>query len=119
MADSDAVRQQRRRRHRAGDHSMCRRDCGDGGGSLRIAPVPAGAGRDLDPAAALRDLAVQLQAAYDADPGNALLAKELRTTLLALSPSREAGVDAEFKLLMQELSRPVPRDQDGDWRDGR
>jgi hypothetical protein len=111
VADSDAVRQQRRRHHRAGDHSQCRRDCQDGRASLRAAPVPDGAGENLDPGAALRDLAAQLQAAYSADPGNAVLAREYRSTLLALLPAREAGVDAEMRLLMETLSTPVPRDE--------
>jgi hypothetical protein len=117
MADSDAVRQQRRRRHRAGDHSMCRRGCQDARPSLKIAEVPAGSGESLDSAAALRDLAAQLQEAYRADPGNALLARELRNTLLVLMPSREAGVDAELRLLMGELSRPVPDGPPPSWND--
>jgi hypothetical protein len=118
MADSDAVRQQRRRHHRAGDHSMCRRGCQDGRAPVKIAEVPAGSGESLDAGGALRDLAVQLQAAYQADPGNALLARELRSTLLALAPSPGAAADAEWQALMAELSRPVPRDRAGEWRDG-
>lgn len=117
MADSDAVRQARRRRHRQGDHSMCRRSCGDGRASPRIAEVPAGAGENLDSGAALRDLAAGLMAAYRADPGNALLAREARQTLLVLLPSREAGVEAEMALLMRELSRPVPYSESNSWRD--
>jgi hypothetical protein len=66
----------------------------------------------------MRDLAVQLQAAYSADPGNALLARELRATLLALSPSQDAAADAEWKALMAEMSRPVPRSETKDWLDG-
>jgi hypothetical protein len=118
MADSDAVRQQRRRHHRAGDHSMCREGCQDSRGPVRIPVVAPGSGQDLDPAAALRDLAAQLQAAYAAAPDNALLAKELRQTLLALSPSPGAAADAEWRALMGEMARPVPRDQTGDWLDG-
>jgi hypothetical protein len=115
MADSDAVRQQRRRRHQAGDHTMCRRGCKDSRASVTIAKVPTGSGRDIDPSLALRDLAVGLQAAYRADPGNGLLARELRMTLLALRPSREAGVDDELAALMRDLARPVPASETEPW----
>jgi hypothetical protein len=118
MSDSSAVRQQRYRRHKAGDHSACRRGCNDARASRRKQVLPARSGEDLDPAAALRDLAAQLQAAYEADPGNGLLARELRQTLLVLMPSRDAGVDAELRALMADLSRPVPRSETGDWLDG-
>jgi hypothetical protein len=113
MGDSDAVRQMRRRRHKGGDHSMCRRACQDAQASVRIAPVPAGSGEDLDPAAALRDLAAQLQAASAADPANAILAREYRSTLLALLPSSDAAADAEWAAMMAELSRPVKPDDLG------
>jgi hypothetical protein len=118
MADSDAVRQARRRHHRAGDHSMCRQGCQVRGASVRIAPVPEGSGQNLDPSAALRDLAAQLRAACEADPSNAVLAREYRATLMALLPSPGAGIDGEFKALMAELSKPVPRSETGDWLDG-
>lgn len=114
MADSDAVRQQRRRHHQAGDHSMCRRGCKESRASVTIAEVPAGSGRDIDPSAALRDLAAGLQEAYRTDPGNGLLARELRMTLLALRPPRDAGVDDELAALMRDLARPVPFSETGD-----
>jgi hypothetical protein len=62
----------------------------------------------------MRDLALQLRGAYEADPANAVLAREYRQTLLALMPSRGGGVDAELRLLMGELSRPAR----GDWPPG-
>jgi hypothetical protein len=111
------VRQARRRRHKAGDHSTCRRGCQDARGSLKIAEVPAGSGESLDPGAALRNLACQLQAACAADPGNSALAREYRSTLLALLPAKDAAMDAEWGRLMAELSRPVPRSQTRDWFD--
>jgi hypothetical protein len=117
MADSDAVRQQRRRRHRSGDHSMCRRGCQDARTSPRIAEVPSGSAENFDPAGALRALARRLEAAYGADPSNGLLAKELRQTLVLLLPTRDAAVDAEWKQIMGELSRPVPRSETPDWFD--
>lgn len=48
---------------------------------LQVAPV-------ADAEAELRELGGQLAAAYRADPGNALLARELRMTLQALLPVR-------------------------------
>jgi hypothetical protein len=108
MADSDALRQMRRRRHKQGDHHLCRDGCQNPQGSLRIVPVPPGSAENFDPASALRDLAAQLEQAYRADPANALLAKELRQTLLVLLPAREAGVDAELRQLMTDLGRPDP-----------
>jgi hypothetical protein len=87
---------------------MCGRGCSESRVAVTIAEVPAGTGRDIDPSAALRDLAAGLQAAYRADPGNGLLARELRMTLLALRPPRDAGVDAELAALMRDLGKPVP-----------
>jgi hypothetical protein len=97
---------------------MCRQNCQDARPSLRIAPVPAGSGKDLDPAVSLRDLARQLEVAYRADPGNAVLARELRSTLLVLMPSVDAAMDHEWQQLMSTLSRPVPRSETRDWLDG-
>jgi hypothetical protein len=115
MSDSDAMRQQRRRHHLAGDHSMCRRSCKDARASLTIAPVPAGSAENLDPAGALRELAAQLGAACAADPANAILAREYRATLLSLLPSPDAAMDAEWKAIMAELSRPVPGSPPREW----
>jgi hypothetical protein len=115
MSDSDAVRQMRRRRHKGGDHSMCRRGCQDARVPLQLAPVPVGSGEDLDPVTGLRDLAAQLQAACRADPMNSALARELRSTLLALMPSNDGAMDREWRRLVDELSRPAPgRDDDLD-----
>ena len=41
-------------------------------------------GGDLDPAASLRALARRLEAAHEEDPSNAMVARELRATLLVL-----------------------------------
>lgn len=77
----------RSRAHRAGDHSLCRR-CPDArieGRAPQVAllpQVPAVPG--LDPAAELRALAARQVAAHEADPGNALLGRELRMTLREL-----------------------------------
>ena len=97
MADSGSVRTQRYRLHRAGDHSLCRRPCGVQKPELALPPS-----RPLDAAQELRELAGRLVAAHEADPGNALLARELRLTLQALSGGKPADDDLES--LFAELS---------------
>jgi hypothetical protein len=100
MADSGATRTRRWKLHKAGDHSECK-----GCDALSAPPVPsvpgdAGAG-PVDVRAALEAQARRLEAACEANPGSALLEKELRATLLALRGPREADdelakFDAEF-----------------------
>jgi hypothetical protein len=90
MADSGALRQQRYKRHRAGDHSLCRR-C-DGRSAVAVPSVPGDA--RVDPGASLEALAARLEAAHEADPGNAQIARELRATLMVLRG--EAAVGNEF-----------------------
>lgn len=89
MADSDAVRSARYRRHRQNDHSMCKH--------LRNMPVPAPEIRngiaDLDPVAELRNLADRLETAHIADPANVGVARELRLTLSALMGLPGGGVE--------------------------
>jgi len=82
VADSGALRMRRRRQHLSGDHSLCRR-C-DGGGPRAALSAVAGASPCSDPAGELAALAGRLVAASVADPGNAMLARELRATLVAL-----------------------------------
>ena len=86
MADSTALRVRRARAHKAGDHSLCRR-CSVVRGEapqrvMALPSVPAVA--EFDPAAEMRNLAVRLVAAHEADPPNTLLARELRMTLREL-----------------------------------
>lgn len=90
---------------------MCRRSCAQSRGTAGIAEVPAASADNLDPLAALRQLALDLQAAYRADPANATLARELRSTLLSLAPRRDDGVDIEWAALMREMSTPVPAEE--------
>ncbi len=90
VADSGAVRQQRYKAHRRGDHHLCKRDCQRG----PLYPVPAEvqaafparsqAVTEFDPVLALRDLAARLEGVHVADPSNAAIARELRATLLAI-----------------------------------
>jgi hypothetical protein len=56
-----------------------------------------------DPIAELRRLAGRLRDAHVADPGNALLARELRMTLQTLTGGRSDG-DAELESLFAEFS---------------
>jgi len=99
MADSDALRTRRRRAHAAGDHSLCKR-CA----AVRIEAegeeIPA------DDAGKLRWLAAGLARAYKADPGNALLARELRMTLQALLGRGDGpeGRDRDLDELFAEFS---------------
>lgn len=81
MADSDIVRSRRKRLHAAGDHSLCVR-CD----ALRATEEDvADAEPVTDPAAELAALAGRLVAASTSDPGNAMIARELRQTLLAMA----------------------------------
>ena len=81
MADSNAVRQQRKRAHAAGDHRLCR-----GCDALTVVvPLPAADGTEFDPPASLVALARRLEAAHEADPANANVARELRMTLMGLA----------------------------------
>jgi len=86
MADSEAVRSRRKRLHAAGDHSMCRRcPAVTGKATPRVAvlsPIPKAP--DLDAVAEMQTLALRLAAAHEAEPSNALLARELRMTLREL-----------------------------------
>lgn len=85
---------------------MCRHDRQPGPASPGIVPVPAGSGENLDPAAALRDLAVRLEAAHTADPSNCPLAEQLRVTLVTIAGSGEQA--DPLAGLTEFLSTPVP-----------
>jgi hypothetical protein len=82
MADSDAVRSQRKRAHARGDHHLCRHRV-----DPSPAPDPSLAGEVFDPAGELVALARRLAAASAADPANANLAKKLRQTLTVIPPA--------------------------------
>ena len=102
MADSGALRQRRSKAHKAGDHRLCKRSCA-AAARLRAVPVPARPD-EVDAAEGLAALARTLAAAYEADPGNALLARELRMTLQALRPAGKPAVDGDLADLFAELS---------------
>jgi hypothetical protein len=116
MADSDATRQARRRRHAAGDHSLCTKRCQAARTRAGIGEVPAGSAEDLDPKAALAELAHGLMDEWKADRRNSVLARELRQTLLVLVPRSDDGMQAAWNELIRELSTPVDTDDRYDGR---
>jgi hypothetical protein len=92
MPDSDAVRSRRKRLHATGDCSLCRHV--SRGGAQAALSVAAEADPCADPAGELAALAGRLAAAHRADPGNGVLARELRQTLQALmGGDPDAGLD--------------------------
>jgi hypothetical protein len=94
VADSNALRAKRHRRHKTGDHSFCRPDCGNSPerqlSPVRLISLPSG---DLDPRAEMTALARRLAAAHEADPQRADVARELRATLLAIEAADPAAAD--------------------------
>ena len=97
MADSDALRMRRSRRHKAGDHSLCR-NCA----ALKLAaPVPCG--EVTDASSEMRQLAHRMAEAHRADPSNAILGAELRKTLLELMPKANGNADADLTGLFGAL----------------
>lgn len=106
MADSEALRARRSRKHRAGDHSLCRR-CpaarGDAGAAEAVPSLPRSpAPPKFDAAAEMRDLAARMAAAHRQDPANAILGAELRKTLLELMPKGKPA-DADLTGLLGAL----------------
>ena len=109
MADSDALRAQRYRRHRAGDHGICRGECAR---PKLVVQVPdAVPDADFDPVLLLRELAARLAGAYAQDPANAALARELRATLLAIPPPPDDEPD-----WLEELRKPYRERRHGEDR---
>jgi hypothetical protein len=88
---------ERSRKHKAGDHSLCKRCAVKRAATIPDPPVE-------DPDAVMRQLAGQLAAACRADPGNATLARELRMTLEALRDPGD-GMDRELKDFLAGFSR--------------
>lgn len=105
MADSTALRVRRTRAHKAGDHSLCTRCSvvrGESGPQAPVAvlrPRPA----KFDPQAEMRALAERLAAAHEAEPANALIARELRMTLAELMPKGAGKPDEDLTGLFEAL----------------
>src|SRR5450755_833364 len=99
MADSEAVRSRRKRLHKGGDHSLCRRCAavrGEAEPLREVTSLPQHPAEPLDPPAELRALASRLAHAHEADPANSLIARELRMTLQALLPKGDQNADADL-----------------------
>ena len=107
LADSGALRVRRARAHKAGDHSLCRR-CAAVRGEAGVPETVTLLGRppdvpELDPAAEMRRLAARLASAHESDPSNAIVAAELRKTLLELMPKGKPDADADLTGLFSAL----------------
>jgi hypothetical protein len=110
LADSEALRARRSRKHRAGDHSLCRRCAAvrgtvsiDNGTHVDFAPIQPPDAPGLDPSAEMRDLAARMVGAHRLDPANAILGAELRKTLLELMPKGKPEADADLTGLFGSL----------------
>jgi hypothetical protein len=104
VADSEALRQRRRKAHVQGDHSLCRRcTVVKPRPVFPVADLAPGCGEVTDAALELRQLAFRLVAAHQADPANGILAKELRATLVALLPKGKQDADADLTGLFGAL----------------
>lgn len=106
MADSGALRARRHRQHVAGNHALCRAGCGGTEqipeASPQIPEAQAGS-PELDPHSAMQELAAQLRLACAANPADAVLAREYRLTLQALTPPKDA--DDELSDLLASMQR--------------
>jgi hypothetical protein len=99
MADDGATRTRRWKAHKRGDHHLCGPRC-DASSAPVTVTVPGDTGDGpVDAQAALERQARRLEAACEADGGNAVLERELRATLLALrGPGKTADDElAEFE----------------------
>lgn len=65
-----------------------------------LPPIPAA---EFDAAGELRALASRLAAVHEAEPANALVARELRMTLQALMPKDGGSADADLTGLFAAL----------------
>src|SRR5690349_4346288 len=102
MADSAALRMRRSRAHKAGDHALCRPNCQKPAAvTLSAAPEPGGV---VDVQESLAALARRLEAAHVADPANAVVARELRATLLAIDDEQAADPLDELRALSARVS---------------
>jgi hypothetical protein len=110
MADSGAARNRRYRKHRAGDHSLCRHDARSGsqGVAAALLASPDGDSAEIDARVALVALARRLEAAHVAAPDAWQLARELRACLLVLLPAQDDDAEPDFVAELAKLALAVP-----------
>ena len=112
MADSGSLRVRRHRQHKAGNHALCRPGCGGKtqvpAGLPGLREVSGGSAGNLEPLAAMADLAVQLRLACEANPADAVLAREYRLTLMELAKGGDRDGPDPFAEIVAQLTGPVP-----------
>jgi hypothetical protein len=99
MADDGAARTRRWKAHKSGDHSLCRRCAGTRPQLEAVPPVPDG--EVTDAPLELRRLAFRLAEAHRAEPGNGIVARELRMTLQALGAKADDGLGELYEALRE------------------
>jgi hypothetical protein len=114
MADSGSLRVRRHRQHKAGNHALCRPGCGGKTQGRRtsaeIRQDSVDSGEILEPQAAMADLAKQLRAACEANPGDAVLAREYRLTLMELAKGGDRDGPDPFAEIVAQLTAPAVGD---------
>lgn len=108
MADNDALRSRRKRLHAAGDCSLCRHPP-----KTPTLTMVTGEG-ELDRDTELQALAHRLITAHQADPGNGILARELRATLAMLPATATAASDDTDTRIRLAMERQTGWSADGD-----
>jgi hypothetical protein len=73
-------------------------------------------GKITEPLLAMAELAAQLKAACEANPADAVLAREYRLTLMELVKGSDGDSQDPFAELLAELAGPVPAEV-GDRKD--
>ena len=99
MADDGAARTRRWKAHKSGDHSLCRR-CAATRPQLEAVPADPD-GEVTDAPLEMRRLAFRLAGAHRAEPGNGIVARELRMTLQALGAKADDGLGGLYEALRE------------------
>jgi hypothetical protein len=103
MADDGATRTRRWKAHKQGDHHLCGPRCAALSAPAAVF-VPGDAGEGpVDAQAALQRQARRLEAACDAEPGNAALERVLKDTLLALGATPGKADDGELAAFLAAI----------------
>lgn len=103
MADSEAVRSARYRRHRRGNHEMCLHPLAES--EDQAAEVDPG---QIDPVAVLRSVVVRLMAVSEAEPRNVPIAHELRMAVSELARLEPPAPPSDPLDVLREMMDGVP-----------